>query len=211
MRRLGLRRLITVLGITAIGAGGSLVMFAPAAQAADPFPAGATTFTISGTFAFSAGNPPSQVPTPFTGQMKGTSDGAGTITFPKADVSFPVVNTTLSLSGLSVPAIITVTPTTNWTGTIDTATGVVTLKGTLMSAINLTSLANVCPLGPITLDASTTQSGGAKYKMSGKTATATVIDRLFRRPGGARSHHGMHAREYSQQRRARSGSAHREG
>jgi LPXTG-motif cell wall-anchored protein len=165
-------------------------VFAPAAHAVtDPFPAGSPAFTISGSFAFTVPNsspPPATLQTPvnFSATLsKGTSDGSGNITFPKANITFPTI-TGAKVAG--VDAVITVVPTTNWTSTINTATGAMSLKGSLTAHIDLSATLGAgvkdCPLGPISADLESSTSGGKKFAAGKTTDTATVVDRTFAVP-----------------------------
>ncbi len=173
-------RLKTLVGAAALAAGAALIV-APAASATTaPFPAGTTTINTAGTFSFTVLG--TATPVSFSATMTGTSDGAGHLTFPKAQVHFPTVTTTL----LSNTAHIVITPTTNWAATINTSTGAVTLSGTFTTLISvegaLAATLTNCGLGPITPALSTANSGGVKYKKVGTHATATVIDHLFAVP-----------------------------
>ena len=112
--------------------------------------------------------------------MHGTSDGAGHLTIPKANISFPPVPKTIV-----VPAVVTPVASTNFTGTINTTTGAVTLNGSMSTFIAIAALSTTgtgCQLGPIALDFSTAHTGGVKYKTVGTHATATVSDTAFTIP-----------------------------
>src|SRR4051794_10259201 len=162
-----LRRLVTLCGAAALAAGSLLVSAAPAAHAAtDPFPAGTTTWVSTGTFSFTVSG--TATPVNFSGTLKGTSDGAGNITFPQSGVKFGTVDVTL----LGQPATVQISPTSTWHGTINTTTGLTTLTGTLTTLINIPGLAQTaCGLGPITPVLSSAKAGGVAYKKTGDTAT----------------------------------------
>jgi LPXTG-motif cell wall-anchored protein len=106
----------------------------------------------------------------FTGSMVGTSDGHGNLTFPKSGMTFAPVSMTVP-----VPTTIHLVATSDYTGTINTQTGLVTLTGTSETLIDIAALsATGCPLGPTTVHLSSASAGGAKYDATAHTATITA-------------------------------------
>ena len=105
------------------------------------FPAGSITVTVSGTLKIATSIGPVNVP--FTGTMKGTSDGNGHLTFPKSSIVFPPISV-----NLVVPATVHISATTNFTGTANLKTGAVTLTGSIVNAIDIPALgaSNCCSM-----------------------------------------------------------------
>jgi LPXTG-motif cell wall-anchored protein len=101
--------------------------------------------------------------------MGGTSDGHGNLTFPKAGITSAPVNMTVP-----VPTTIHLVATSDYTGTINTQTGLVTLTSTAETLIDIPALsATGCPLGPTTAHLSSANTGGVKYDATAHTATIT--------------------------------------
>lgn len=161
-----------MLGAAAIAGGAALVgLGATAGAATAPFPAGTTTFRFSSAITITALGTPSTIT--LTGDMTGTSDGTGNISFPAANIHFQPA--TLSSAGQTVK----VTTVANGTAkaTINTTTGVVTLTGSVTQTLDLSALLpgnTACQLGPVDQSFSSANSGGVKYTPTGTTATATV-------------------------------------
>jgi LPXTG-motif cell wall-anchored protein len=166
---------MSIVGVAACAAS-VVLLFGSVAQAADPIPAGETTIQIAGTFSFLVDGTPT--PIDFTGQLVGTSDGAGKLTFPKSGITFPDVAVTL----VGQSSVVHVSATGNWTATVDTDTGVMTTKGGITTLIDIGDAIKNCGLGPLNLNLSTQTSGGKPYTEVGDHATATVVDRTFAVP-----------------------------
>jgi LPXTG-motif cell wall-anchored protein len=137
-------------------------------------PAGNITVTVSGTLKLSTSIGPVSVP--FSGIMKGTSNGSGALTFPVYGITFQPVSVTIA-----VPAVVHVEANTPFTGTANLKTGVVTLSGSISNLIDIAALsATGCPLGPMNLHLSTANPGGVKFASASRTAT--VSDTTFTIP-----------------------------
>jgi LPXTG-motif cell wall-anchored protein len=174
MRRYRLPRLLSLGAVVTVLAAvlGTTVLANGAG--ADPIPAGETTIQVDGVFSFTVLGTPT--PVPFTAQLVGESDGAGTVTFQIADIDFPDVAVDL----LGNPATVEINATTVWTADIDPDSGIMTLTGTLTTLIDVAGLgAFNCGLGPITPELSTENTDGEPYTPSGESATAVVSDELF--------------------------------
>jgi LPXTG-motif cell wall-anchored protein len=169
------------LGAAAIAAA-SILGLTPAAHAsAAPFPAGTTTIHGSGTLTLPVAT---NIAFPFTVTFVGTSDGAGHLAFAKSAISIPPISTSFELGGGPIPATIDISATTNWAGTINTTTGVMTLAGNIKVVVDFAG--NSCTIGPLTgggLHLSTETSGGQGFAPAGHDSTATVVDRTFEIPG----------------------------
>jgi hypothetical protein len=114
---------------------------------------------------------------PLTGTMTGSVDASGNIAVSQANISFTPV--TVNVAGLDI----TVTPTasSNWTGTINPDTGQATLSGQLTTNLAIAALGvTACPLGPVSLSLSTSNTGGAPY--SPTTGDSTLVDDTFTIP-----------------------------
>jgi LPXTG-motif cell wall-anchored protein len=161
--------------------GGAVLIAIPAGSAfaaatAKVDPAGPVTLTVTAmNFQLVVNGDPSTVG-PLTGTLTGTVDASGKMSFPMANISFPAFTGTIG------PVDATVTPqaTSDWTGTVDPASGVVTLTGSMRTLATVAVLGTTdCPLGPFTVHATTTNSGGVPYSAAG---AATVTDPAYSVP-----------------------------
>src|SRR5438067_790285 len=158
----GRRALISVIGAATLVAASSAILLAPADAATttttaatttttvpSSLPAGKVTIQATTTFNLQQCVPapchPSSIP--FTGTMVGTSDGNGNLTFPKSGITYPAK--TLTISG--APVTVHLVALSNFTGTLNTKTGLVTLTGTSETLLDVAALAATnCPIGPTT-------------------------------------------------------------
>jgi LPXTG-motif cell wall-anchored protein len=169
----------TLVRLSVLASAAAIVTFAPSAGATTAqFPAGSTTFELNGTFSLSTAV--GQKDVPLTGEMKGTSDGSGNLSFPASTISFPAQSV-----NIVVPATITPQASSAFTSTVDTTTGLLKLDGKITAFISIPSLGTTgigCPLGPVSFHLSTAHTGGKAYKPTGDHATATVSDTTFTIP-----------------------------
>ncbi len=182
----GRRRLISVIGAATLVAASSAILLNPASAAttttttastttttvpSTSLPAGKVTVQATATFHFQQCTPAPCVPSTiaFTGSFVGTSDGNGNLTFPKSGITFPAVSLTIT-----VPVTVHLIATSNFTGTINTETGLVTLTGSSETLIDIPALVSTgCPIGPTVAHLSSANSGGVKYNATANTATVT--------------------------------------
>jgi LPXTG-motif cell wall-anchored protein len=117
------------------------------------------------------------------GTGTGTIDGAGIMTFPLAGLSFAPFN--ILVAG-AIPAVVNIQPLADWTGTLNPATGAMTLHGPLMSHLADPAgaipafLGTDCPVGPLDLNLTTGTSGavtGTPYAAA--TGFGKVVDNAF--------------------------------
>jgi LPXTG-motif cell wall-anchored protein len=175
----GRRRLMSVIGAASLVTASSLMLVAPASAVttttsasttsttvpSTSLPAGKVTVQVTATFHLVEAGKATAIA--FTGSMVGTSDGHGNLTFPKSAITFGSVSMTVP-----VPTIIHLVATSDYTGTINTQTGLVTLTGTSETLIDIAALsATGCPLGPTTANLSSASAGGVKYDAAAHTAT----------------------------------------
>ena len=171
-----------VLG--AIGAGAmvaSVLGLAITSAQADVAPAGPITVTVSGSTlvtVFGTGGTAT-----FTGTLTGTVDAAGNLTFPMAGATFPVTaDQAIGIATFDLqPAL-----ASDWTGTINTSTGAISVAGTLdIGTIGKTPVAfPVCAIGPISvhLTTSSTGAGSTGVAHNATTGTATIAQAGFTTP-----------------------------
>jgi LPXTG-motif cell wall-anchored protein len=180
------RALISVIGAATLVAASSAILLAPADAATTTTTAATTTTTTVPSF-LPAGKVTIQATTtfhlqtcvpapchataiPFPGTLVGTSDGNGNLTFPKSGITSPAQ--TLTLSG--APVTVRLVALSNYTGTLNTKTGLVTLTGTSETLLDVAALAATnCPIGPTTVHLSSANPGGVKYNATANTATIT--------------------------------------
>jgi LPXTG-motif cell wall-anchored protein len=106
---------------------------------------------------------------PMAGTATGTIDAAGHLKFPMGGIKFAPFATQIAGTDVTLK----VTPTKDWTGTIDPSTGNVLFNATSVVLFTTTILGTVdCPLGP-----STWNLFGNSYKSS--TGKASVSDPSF--------------------------------
>ena len=145
MSHLGRARAIRAGALAAVIAGAVIIALGSGAGAAPvPFPAGTTTFRFSSATTITA----SKSTITLTGQMAGTSDGKGNVTFPASGVK---INPT-SLVELGKTVTVTSVANGTTTATIDTTTGLVTLTGSITQTLNLSALLpadTACVIGPV--------------------------------------------------------------
>ncbi len=133
------------------------------------------TVNVSMAIAVVAAGTPTTVG-PIAGSLTGTIDGSGNLTFPQSGIHFDALDGTIV-----VPVHLETQATGDWTGHLDTSTGEVTLSGPIEIVAAISSLGVTgCPLGPYTLNSSTSQSGGVAF--DGATKTATVVDSTYSVP-----------------------------
>jgi hypothetical protein len=166
------RRLVVLAAVVAVLSAG--IVAATMTAGADVREPGAVTVTVhDGTLGTKLGPF-----TPLSGTFTGTVQGDGTLDFPQAGITFPSFDVAITNP---IATTVTVTPVadTDFTGNVDPGGGLVTLTGNLTTKITLSAfgLAN-CPLGPMTLNLSTTTSGGRAYD----AGSATVVDNTFVMP-----------------------------
>jgi len=178
--------LISVIGAATLVAASSAILLAPANAATTTTTTASTTTTTVPSFlpagkvtvqAITTFNLQTCVPAPchataipFTGTLVGTSDGNGNLTFPKSGITYPAQ--TLTLSG--APVTVRLVALSNFTGTLNTKTGLVTLTGSSETVLDVAALAATnCPIGPTTVHLSSANPGGVKYNATANTATIT--------------------------------------
>jgi len=129
------------------------------------------TYTLTGTILI---GPPPALTLPAGSTFTATVDTTtGAIT--AGHVSIP----TFGRGPVSGPAAdITVTDAAPATGTLDLATGAVSLSSSYLVSLSIPSLTSVCSLGPV--DVTLTTSGGSP--LSGDPATATLTAEGFTAP-----------------------------
>ncbi|MFM8971440.1 MAG: LPXTG cell wall anchor domain-containing protein [Actinomycetota bacterium] len=133
-------------------------------------PAGPITVTIGVTLNVVVTGTPSKIgPIPCT--ATGTVGADGKFLLKKADITCPPYNGAVG----PVDATTQIVATSDWSGVIDPEGGIVRLNGSSKTLATVPSLGTVdCPVGPITLAASTEKPGGAAYNLA--TGKATVVD-----------------------------------
>ncbi|MFM7225119.1 MAG: LPXTG cell wall anchor domain-containing protein [Actinomycetota bacterium] len=133
-------------------------------------PAGPITVTIGVTLNVVVTGTPSKIgPIPCT--ATGTVGADGKFLLKKADITCPPYNGAVG----PVDATTQIVATSDWSGVIDPEGGIVRLNGSSKTLATVPSLGTVdCPVGPITLAASTEKPGGAAYNLA--TGKATVLD-----------------------------------
>lgn len=161
--------LATTVGLVCVGVAASTLI--ASASVEDP---GAVTIAVhDGALGTPLGNF-----TPLAGTLTGTVDGSGALTIPQAAITFPPFDTSITNP---IPTTVTVTPVadSDFTGTVDPDTGVVTLTGQLTTQVTLAQfgLTN-CPLGPMTISLSSANAGGSAYS----AGSATLVDQSFVMP-----------------------------
>jgi LPXTG-motif cell wall-anchored protein len=181
----GRRRLISVIGAVTLVAASSAILLAPANAATTTTTAAATTtttvpsslpagkVTVQATITFHLQQ---CTPAPchastitFTSSFVGTSDGNGNLTFPKSGITSAPVTLTIV-----VPVKVQLVATSDFTGTINTQTGLVTLTGSSETLLDIPDVnPSKCPLGPTVAHLSSANSGGVKYNATANTATVT--------------------------------------
>jgi hypothetical protein len=165
-RRVGLAgALVTVVVGAVIG-----VRALPAVG--DVTPTGPVTLTWStGSFTLTVNGTP-QTLQGFTGSATGTVSAAGVLNFPASGVTLNPISTTIV-----IPVTLASEATSAWTGTIDPANGTATLTGQLRTLVTSPGLLDNCPVGPFTIQLSTTNPGGVPYNEA--TGAATLTDSTF--------------------------------
>jgi len=145
----------------------SLVVWALTAGAAVGNP-GAVTLTVSnGTLTTPLGDLG-----PLSGTLMGTVDASGNLSIPQGSITFPSFDVDITNP---VPATVTISPVANsdFTGTVNPDTGVATLNGSIIVGITLAAFGLAdCPLGPVSISASTANPGGVPYA----AGAATLVD-----------------------------------
>jgi len=133
-------------------------------------PAGPITVTIGVTLNVVVTGTPSVIgPIPCT--ATGTVGSDGKFLLKQADITCPPYNGAVG----PVDATTRIVATSDWSGVIDPAGGIVRLNGSSKTLATVPSLGTVdCPVGPITIAASTEKTGGTPYNLS--TGKATVAD-----------------------------------
>lgn len=133
-------------------------------------PAGPITVTIGVTLkVVVTGSPTTIGPIPCT--ATGTVGADGKFLLKKANISCPPFNGAVG----PVDATTQIVATSDWSGVIDPEGGIVRLNGSSKTLATVPSLGTVdCPVGPITLAASTEKPGGVAYNLT--TGKATVSD-----------------------------------
>lgn len=133
-------------------------------------PAGPITVTIGVTLKVVVTGSPSTIgPIPCT--ATGTVDADGKFLLKKADITCPPFNGAVG----PVDATTQIVATSDWSGVIDPEGGIVRLNGSSKTLATVPSLGTVdCPVGPITLAASSEKPGGTAYNLA--TGKATVAD-----------------------------------
>ena len=163
-----------MLGAAAIAGGVALVGLGTTAGAVTaPFPAGQTTFQTVSTTDFTAAGMAQKLV--LNGEMTGTSDGAGNITFPAANVSIQQAPLTSPIGTVTV----TTKATTPVTAHLNTTTGLVTLSGTLSQTLDFSKTtlfphSTACLIAPLSETLSSAKPGGKPYAPTPAPATATV-------------------------------------
>lgn len=113
------------------------------------------------------------------GTGMGTIDGAGVMNFPLAGLTFAPFN--ILVAG-AIPATVSIQPTADWTGTLDPATGAMTLHGPLLSHLSDGGalLGTDCPVGPLDLNLTSGTSGAATgTAYAAATGFGVVVDNDF--------------------------------
>jgi LPXTG-motif cell wall-anchored protein len=176
---------MAVIGAAALVVASSAILLNPASAVTTTTTASTTTTTVPST-SLPAGKVTVQVvatfhlqqctPMPcvastiaFPGSMVGTSDGNGNLTFPKSGITFPALTVTIT-----VDVTVHLIAVSDFTGTINTETGLVTLTGSSETLLDIDVLVSTgCPLGPTVAHLSSANSGGVKYNATANTATIT--------------------------------------
>jgi hypothetical protein len=109
--------------------------------------------------------------TPMTGTLAGTADSEGTLNLPSASITFASFDVAVTNP---VPTTVTVTPVadSDFVGTVDPASGLVTLAGQLTTKLTIPAFGLAdCPLGPISVNVSTANTGGSAYQAGSAVLT----------------------------------------
>jgi hypothetical protein len=116
------------------------------------------------------------------GTGTGTIAADGAINLLQANLTFAPFNITVASV---IPAVVTIQPTTDWTGNLDPGTGVLTIVGGLTAHLADPSggtpfLGTDCPVGPLSLHLTTGTSGAATgTPYSTGTGMGKVVDNTF--------------------------------
>jgi len=114
---------------------------------------------------------------PLEGSGTGTVTSGGVITLPQANVMFDAFDVQIT-NPIPLTAHLVPVAASDFTGTIDPDTGLVTLSGSLITNIQIPDLGLTnCPLGPLALNLSTANTGGVPYDDA--TGEATGVDNTF--------------------------------
>jgi hypothetical protein len=167
--------IVAVVGSCLAVTGGAVVLTAG--------PAGATVSNAGAVHVAFAGSLSINGPVPIvitgiTGTADGTVDSAGNLSFPKGSISFPTFTPDLPVLG---PSPVTIQPTADWTGTIDPNSGALTLAAPQTAHLalpNLNPADTDCPVGPLTLNL-TTSGGPTAAPYDSLTGKAEIVDGTF--------------------------------
>ncbi len=176
--------MVAVIGAATLVAASSAILLNPASAATttttastttttvpSSLPAGKVTVQATTTFNLQQCTPLPCVPSAIalTGTMVGTSDGNGNLTFPISGITYAPKTLTIT-----VAVTVRLVALSDFTGTLNTKSGLVTLTGTSKTLLDIAALgATNCPIGPTTAHLSSANPGGVKYNATANTATIT--------------------------------------